>query len=356
MTDSPQVSADPGQVLARLDKDSRLIPRDRTNFESRPDLFSGLLTPNELFFIRSNGPVSVEIDADTWRLSVAGQVERELSLSLADLRAMPARTITAFLECSGNSRSRFPADPAPVEGTNWGNGAVGNATWTGTSLANVLEQAGIREGAVDVVCQGGDFERMQRSLPIDVARNPDVLLAWEMNSQPLPAPHGGPVRLLVPGWGAIASTKWLIGLDVIDHRFEGYYQTEQYVLYDASGAPTGPVTRMPVKSLITVPQGTVAVTRGRQTINGYAWSGYGRIATVEVSTDGGRTWGRSDIVEEAGPYSWVRFEHEWDAEPGPALLQSRATDAEGNSQPEHAAWNVKGYQMNAIYEVPVTVQ
>jgi DMSO/TMAO reductase YedYZ molybdopterin-dependent catalytic subunit len=356
MIQTPQTSVDSGQVLARLNKDSRLIPRDRTNFESRPDLFSGLVTPNELFFIRSNGPVSVEIDPDTWRLNVAGQVERELSLSLADLQAMPARTVTAFLECSGNSRSRFPADPAPVEGTSWDNGAVGNATWTGTSLANVLEQAGIRNGAVEVVSQGGDFEGMRRSLPIDVARDPDVLLAWEMNSQPLPAPHGGPVRLLVPGWGAIASTKWLSGLDVINYPFEGHYQTDLYVLYDERGAPTGPVTRMPVKSLITVPQGSVAVTRGRQTIIGYAWSGYGGVATVEVSTDGGRTWAEADIVDEAGPYSWVRFACEWDAEPGPALLQSRATDAEGNTQPERAIWNAKGYQMNGIYEIPVFVQ
>jgi hypothetical protein len=107
--------------------------------------------------------------------------------------------------------------------------------------------------------------------------------------------------------------------------------------------------------LITVPQGTVAVTRGRQTVIGYAWSGNGGIATVEVSTDGGRTWAGADIVEEAGPYSWVRFEYEWDAEPGPARLQSRATDAADNVQPEHATWNAKGYQMNAIYEVPVTV-
>jgi DMSO/TMAO reductase YedYZ molybdopterin-dependent catalytic subunit len=355
MTQTPQASADSGLVLAQLDKDSRLIPRDRTNFESRPDLFSGVLTPNELFFIRSNGPVSVEVDSDTWRLNVGGLVERELSLSLTDLQSMPARTITAFLECSGNSRSRFPSDPAPVEGTNWGNGAVGNATWTGASLANVLEAAGIRDGAVEVVAQGGDFEGMRRSLPIDVARNPDVLLVWEMNSQPLPAPHGGPVRLLVPGWGAIASTKWITGLDVIDHPFEGHYQTDLYVLYDEGGQPTGPVTRMPVKSLITVPLGTVAIAAGRQTVIGYAWSGYGGIASVGVSTDGGRTWGAAEIVDEAGPCSWVRFAYEWDAELGPAILMSRATDAEGNVQPERAAWNTKGYQMNAIYDVPVTV-
>jgi DMSO/TMAO reductase YedYZ molybdopterin-dependent catalytic subunit len=347
--------SDPDQLLDALHKDTRLIARDRTNFESRPALFSGLLTPNELFFIRANGPVSVEIDPETWRLGVTGLVERELSLSLADLQSMPARTITAFLECSGNSRNRFPADPAPVEGTNWGNGAVGNATWTGTPLAGVLDRAGIRDGAIEVVSQGGDFEGMRRSLPIDVARNPDVLLVWDMNNQPLPAVHGGPIRLLVPGWGAIASTKWLTGLAVIDHRFEGYYQTEQYVLYDERGAPSGPVTRMPVKSLIAVPYPGVAVTHGRQTIIGYAWSGYGGIASVEVSTDGGRTWAGADIVEEAGPYSWVRFEYEWDAEPGPAILMSRATDAEGAVQPEHAAWNAKGYQMNAIYEVPVTI-
>jgi DMSO/TMAO reductase YedYZ molybdopterin-dependent catalytic subunit len=289
-------------------------------------------------------------------LTVFGLVERELELSLADLHALPHKTVTAFLECSGNSRNRFPTDPAAVQGTNWGNGAVGNATWTGVSLSQVLERAGIRHGAVEVVSQGGDFAGMRRGLPIETALRPEVMLVWQMNGRDLPAPHGGPVRLLVPGWGAIASTKWLVGLEVIDHPFHGYYQTEQYVLYDETGTPTGPVTRMPVKSLISSPVEQAEISSGDQTITGYAWSGHSGIAKVEISIDGGATWSDARIAEEAGPLSWVRFEYPWRAAPGQARLRSRATDVRGNVQPEKAVWNAKGYQMNAIYEVPVTVR
>ena len=298
---------DATQVLDDLGKDHRLIPQEATNYESPLALLDDFLTPIERFFIRSNGPVSVDVDRETWRLNVTGLVERELSLSLADLRAMPSRTITAFLECSGNSRSRFPADPAKVEGTNWGNGAVGNAEWTGTSLRHVLEQAGVQDGVVEVVSQGGDFARMRRGLPIATAMSSDVLLAWQMNGRDLPAAHGGPVRLLVPGWGAIASTKWIIGLELIDYDFDGYYNADAYVLYDQNGTPTGRVTRMPVKSIITAPAAGSTLNAGPQTIAGFAWSGNGGIARVEVSTDGGATWANARIVQEAGPLSWVRF-------------------------------------------------
>ena len=134
------------------------------------------LTSNDRFFIRSNGPVSIDLDPAAWRLSVTGLVDTELDLSLADLQAMPQRTSTAFLECSGNSRGRFSKDPKQVDGTQWGNGAIGNAEWTGVSLVEVLNQAGVQEGAVDIVSQGGDFEDMQRGLPLEIALDPDVML------------------------------------------------------------------------------------------------------------------------------------------------------------------------------------
>jgi DMSO/TMAO reductase YedYZ molybdopterin-dependent catalytic subunit len=347
---------DGDQVLDVLGKDPRLIPQEATNFESPLALLDSFLTPIDRFFIRSNGPVSVDADRETWRLNVTGLVERELSLSLADLMAMPSRTVTAFLECSGNSRSRFPTDPAKVEGTNWGNGAVGNAEWTGVPLRYVLEQTGVGEGVVEVVSQGGDFARMRRGLPIETALSLDVLLVWQMNGRDLPAAHGGPVRLLVPGWGAIASTKWIIGLELIDYAFDGYYNADAYVLYDETGAPTGRVTRMPVKSIITDPAAGSILPAGPQTIIGFAWSGHGGIARVEVSSDGGATWDDARIVQEAGPLSWVRFEHQWQAEPGESHLQSRATDTAGNIQPKQARWNTRGYQMNAIYDLLVTIR
>jgi DMSO/TMAO reductase YedYZ molybdopterin-dependent catalytic subunit len=353
---TPAGTPTPQEVLASLGKSTELIPRGTTNFETPMALVADdFLTPNDLFFIRSNGPVSMDIPAAEWRLAVTGLVDQELELSLEDLQGMPARTITAFLECSGNSRSRWPDDPMQVEGTQWTNGAIGNAEWTGVSLAEVLTMAGIQENAVDVVSQGGDFAEMQRGLPLAVALDPDVMLVWQMNGQDLPKPNGGPVRLLVPTWSGIASTKWVVGIEVVDHPFAGHYNSESYVYIDEDEKVLAPVREVWPKSVIASPAPDAALTAGTQPIVGFAWSGYAGIATVEVSTDGGETWIEAPIVEEAGPLSWVRFVYDWDAPPGEAVLSSRATDQRGLTQPITDDWNAKGYLMNAIYEVPVTV-
>ncbi|CAN5887038.1 hypothetical protein BH24CHL4_BH24CHL4_08200 [soil metagenome] len=345
----------PEEVLESLGKRPELIPHGTTNFETPAGLVDGLLTPNELFFVRSNGPVSMDIDPEAWQLKVNGLVNEELELSLADLEGMSPRTITAFLECSGNSRGRYPEEPAIVEGTKWGNGGIGNAEWTGVPVRDILNQAGIQEGAVDVVSQGGDFAEMQRGLPIEIAVSPEVMVVWQMNGEPLPNPNGGPVRLLVPGWGGIASTKWLVGLEIIDQPFQGSFNTESYIIIDEQGAVLRPVWEMPVKSVITSPLPDASVPAGAQTIAGYAWSGWGAISKVEVSSDGGANWSEAPIVLEAGPLSWVRFEQPWEAAAGDAVLMSRATDLRGLTQPEIPDWNIKGYQYNGIYEVPVSV-
>jgi DMSO/TMAO reductase YedYZ molybdopterin-dependent catalytic subunit len=341
----------PEDALRELGKSPELIQHGTTTFETPLELVDGFLTPNDLFFIRSNGPVSIDIPAGEWRLAVTGLVNEELELSLEDLQGMDVRTITAFLECSGNSRGRF--EP-PADGTQWGNGAIGNAEWTGVSLIDILDMAGVQEGAVDVVSQGGDFEEMQRGLPIEVATDPDVMLVWQMNGEDLPAPNGGPVRLLVPGWGGIASTKWIVGLEVIDRPFDGHYNTESYVIITEDGTIVRPVREMPPKSVITSPAPGSQIEAGEQTISGFAWSGYAGIDRVEVSIDGGE-WQEAEIVEEAGPHSWVRFELPWNAESGEHTLRSRATDEIALSQPESVPWNAKGYQMNAIFDVPVNV-
>jgi DMSO/TMAO reductase YedYZ molybdopterin-dependent catalytic subunit len=343
------------EILTSLGKDTRLIQHGSTTFETPLELIDGLYTPNELFFIRSNGPVSIDIDPDEWRLRVTGLVDQELELSMSDLEGMSPRTLSAFIECSGNSRSRFAEDHEAASGTQWGNGAIGNAEWTGISLATVLNEAGVQDGVVDVVSQGGDFEDMQRGLPLEIALDPDVMLVWEMNGEPIPNPNGGPVRLLVPGWGGIASTKWIVGLELIDHPFQGHFNVESYVIRDEDDAVLRPVQNMPVKSVITSPTPNSQVSAGSQTIAGYAWSGYAEVEMVEVSTDGGENWTEAEIVAEAGPYSWMRFEVEWDAQAGDAVLMSRAQDGRGLTQPVSLPWNQQGYQMNEIYAVPVTV-
>src|SRR5215217_8995435 len=190
---TPEATPSPDEILRGIGKDSRLISYGSTVFGTPLELVDGLTVPNELFFIRSNGPVSFDITPADWRLAVTGLVDSPLDLSLDDVQGLPQRTITAFLECSGDSRSRFVPE---AEGTPWGNTAIGNAEWIGTPLAAVLDLAGVQDGAVDVVSQGGDFPEMQRGLPLDKALDPDTLLVWSMNSEPLPAPHGGPFGCL----------------------------------------------------------------------------------------------------------------------------------------------------------------
>lgn len=349
---TPEATPTPQELLQSLGKSPEMIPYSTTNFGTPEGSVDGLYTPNELFFIRSNGPVSIDIPTVEWRLAVSGLVDSPVELTFEELQALPNVTISSFLECSGDSRSRFGTD---VDGTQWGNTAIGNVEWTGVPLAAVLELAGVQEGAVDVVSQGDDFPEMQRGLPMDKALDPNTLIVWSMNGEPLPAPNGGPVRLMVPGWGGIASTKWLVGLEVIDHPFDGHYNIESYVIINEDEQAIRLVTIMPVKSVITDPLPDASLPVGPATVVGYAWSGYGGIARVEVSTDGGATWNEAPIALEAGPLSWVRFEYPWDAAAGDALLRSRAYDLRGLTQPDEVPWNAKGYQMNAVYEVPVSV-
>jgi DMSO/TMAO reductase YedYZ molybdopterin-dependent catalytic subunit len=341
-------------LLAALDKDPRLVPYGGGNFGMPLALMEpegGLTVPTERFFLRSNGPVP-RIDPRRWELRLSGHVDRDLVLRLDDLRAMPWRTITAFLECAGNGRTRF--DPVPG-GTPWVNDAVGNAVWGGVPLRHLLALASVGEGAVDVVSQGGDFLEMRRGLPLAAASDPDTLVVLEMNGNLLTAAHGGPARLLVPGWAGIASTKWLVGLEVIDHAFVGFWNSDNYVYWSEDGTPLRPVTEMPVKSIISSPADGAMLATGPVTVAGYAWSGHGAIDRVEVSVDGGGCWEPARLVG-TGRRSWVRFERTWSAGPGRHRLMARAVDERGLRQPARAAWNARGYGQNSIPEVGVTMQ
>ena len=337
--------------MARIEKDPRLTPYEGGNFGMPLDLNDELIVPTSRFFVRSNGTVPI-IEPRAWRLAVDGFVDKPTQLSLTDLKKLPRRTVTAFLECAGNGRTKF--DPIP-EGTPWSNDAAGNAVWTGTSLSNVLDLVGVKKGTVDIVSHGADFDRMQRGLPLANARDPDTLLIWEMNGEPLLPAHGAPVRLFVPRWAGIASTKWLKRLEAITRPFDGYYNANNYVMYTPEGEPIQPVREMPVKSLIAKPADGSAVAAGPQRIAGFAWSGYGGITKVDVSTDGGATWTEAEITASAGRLSWSRFELDWVATPGTHRLQSRATDERMITQPAKPIWNLKGYLMNGIQTMTVTV-
>lgn len=346
----------PATLLARWSKDPRLVPYGGGNFGTPPELLDPeavgerATVPTPRFFMRSNGPVP-ELDAAAWRLRIGGHVAGAVDLSLADLRAMRQHSLTAFLECAGNGRTQF--DPLPT-GTPWRNDAVGNADWEGVPLAALLDLAGVEAGAVDVVAQGGDMPGMRRGLPLAIARDPDTLVVLRMNGEDLGVAHGGPARLLVPGWAGIASTKWLVGLEVLDHAFAGFWNADNYVFWTAAGEAVAPIREMPPKSIIFHPAAGATIAAGPQTVRGFAWSGYGRITTVEVSSDDGTTW-REAALGHSERRAWARFELPWDAPPGPARLLARAVDERGLSQPAVPNWNAKGYLMNAIQVVDVDV-
>lgn len=342
----------PADTLKALGIDQPLIHHSDFNFGTPPELITGFNVANDAFFLRSHGDSARLENLSKYTLTVGGHVKQPLLLTLNDLMGMPTRTISSILVCAGNGRAYI--EPA-VSGNQWHNDAVGNAEWTGVPLRLVLDKAGVKDGAVDVVSQGGDAPEMQRGLPIDVAMGADTLLVTKMNGEELPAPHGGPVRLLVPGWSGIASTKWLIGLTVLNHAFQGELNIDQYVIFDEQGTPIRAVQAMPVSSAIWAPAPGAALKAGMVEITGYAWSGLGAITRVEVSTDDGATWHDAQIIERRGEHSWAQFQYTWEAKPGPTVLQTRATDDRGTSQPMRETWNQLGYQYNGIQRVPVNV-
>jgi DMSO/TMAO reductase YedYZ molybdopterin-dependent catalytic subunit len=331
-------------------KDFRLTPYGATNLGMDLGLADGFYVPNDLFFVRSNGAIP-EIDPHTWTLTLDGEVDNPLTFSLSDLSAMPQAELPAFLECTGNGRSRF--EPV-AEGTTWKNDAAGNAVWGGVRLRDLLNAAGVKDSGIEVISQGADLETMQRGLPLSIALQPSTLIATKMNGEPLPIAHGAPARLFVPGWAGIASTKWLTRLTVSDKPFVGPFQGDLYVIYDADGVPIQPVREMPVKSIIVSPEPGDTLS-SNPVVTGFAWSGNGGIDKVETSLDGGQTWQAASVVEEAGPFAWVRWQQPLDLAAGEYEICARATDRRGLKQPWKAFWNQKGYFMNEIQRVPFSI-
>lgn len=333
-------------------KSGDLIRQDDTNFETPLDQVQGAEVPASLFFVRSHSRFPEPISTHAWALHLSGLIVHPIELTYEELRRGPVRTMVSWLECAGNSRARF--DPTSI-GLQWDDGAVGNATFTGVSLSYVFDRAGgLSPGAREAVISGADG--YQRAMPVDLAVEPQVMLVWEMNGQPIPGPNGGPVRLLVPRWGGMASVKWLTGIEIIDRPFDGKYNTQEYVLIDEDGQVQAPVREMPIKSVIAFPKEGAKLPVGTHTVFGFAWSGHAPIAQVQVSPDGGTTWSQARLVPSANPYGWVRWEFDWDPDgKGIHEILCRAADEAGNAQPEEAAWNQQGYLMNAVQRRTVAI-
>ncbi|MBZ7926545.1 sulfite oxidase [Ensifer adhaerens] len=329
---------------------------------SVPDLAGGAVMPNGRFYLRNHFDIP-NLNDDGYRLSIGGLVERPLSLSMTELHNLHAESLVVTLECAGNGRSLF--EPA-VPGEAWGLGAVSTAEWTGVPLMEVLERAGLLPGAKEVTFRGADsgivdehgaLVRFERGLSIEQIRETDALLAYEMNGEPLPLPHGYPLRLIVPGWYAVASVKWLTEINVTDQPCAAHYQMEKYWYHWVREGHDeyAPVKLMNVRALISSPDQGENLPRGETAIRGVAWSGAESISKVDVSLNDG-PWREARLIGERRRSAWQWWELITRLErPGPLTVRARATDMAGRSQPKRAEWNRQGYGNNSIHSVTVQV-
>ena len=344
--------------------------RDPENLEFPFYALNSSLTPNDQFFVRSHFPVP-KIDINSWSLKVEGLVEHPLDLSFDQLSALPTRTATIVMECAGNSRIFLSPK---VGGLQWELGAVGNAEWTGVPLADILQQAGLKPDAVEVVLEGVDSGEIKkepvspgkinyaRSLPVRKALSRDVILAYQMNGQSLTPAHGYPLRAVVSGWYGMASVKWLKRILVIDRVFRGYFQTSDYTFWERQdGLPIQllPVAEVEVKAEIARPALHEVVPTGSvYRVHGAAWAGESQVAKVEVSTDSGMSWRQAQLLGPATSYSWRLWEFHWQtpAAPGHCTIMARATDALGRSQPTERDTHRGTYMISHIQPIDVEVR
>jgi sulfite oxidase len=343
--------------------------------ETPEELLDDETTPISRFFVRNNGLLPQPADdAESWAFTIDGEVERPLRLTLAELKSrFPHKTFRMVLECGGNGRSFFEPE---AEGNPWTHGGVGCAEWTGVSLGDVLREAGLKETALFTGHFGADPDKhgshsrqaMSRGVPIAKALQEHTLLVWAMNDEPLPFIHGGPLRLVVPGWPGSLSQKWLTRIWIRDREHDGPGMTGlSYRLpirplppgSNGQGIETRILESMPVRSIVTAPADGRRYPEGTRSIEvrGAAWAGDDDVARVDVTFDGGATWTEAATTLPRNRYDWVR----WQASltlPGNGYYEivARATDSQGRAQPFRAAnWNPNGYGCNVMHRVAVTV-
>ena len=356
---SPARIADPGEgvSMAELALASRnhAMPAEALRYD---------VTPPGLHYVLVHYDIPW-VDPDSWRLRLRGRVRRPLNLDLATLRSMPRHTVRVTLECAGNGRASL--DPRPVSQP-WLTGGVGTADWTGVPLRDLLADAEPEADAVDVVFTGVDHGlelghegNYQRGLTLAEASTEGILVAYEMNGQPLPPQHGAPARLVVPGWYGMASVKWLSDIEVRDEPYDGFHNLVAYRIRQAEGEVGTPVTRIEPRALLVPPGFPDFASRvrivhpGRHLLEGRAWSGWGPVTRVEVSADNGSTWWDARVEAPDASHAWQRFVAEWSPAPGGHLLRVRAHDTSGRCQPMTPVWNRGGFSNNADLAIRVVV-
>jgi len=355
-------------------KDGLIVMNDRPiNLETPPHLLDPDITPIQHFFVRNNGLVpEMTEDPDSWTLTIDGEVDNELTLTLAELKsAFEPVTMQVVIECGGNGRAGF--EPSP-RGNQWTIGAVGNGEFTGVRLADVLNRAGVKPSAVYTGHYGADPHlsmeegrpALSRGIPIEKALDPETLLVWGMNGEDLPLAHGYPLRIVVPGFIGSANQKWLNRIWIRDQEHDGPGMTG--LSYRMPRFPVEPgaevadedmevLTLLRIKSLITRPEtGSEVAAAEPLRVRGHAWSGETDVANVEVSMDFGVTWQATEFAASPNKYAWATFEADVAfPEAGYYEIWARATDSEGVSQPMVVpGWNPRGYGNNSTHRIAVT--
>ena len=352
-------SQDPDQLIVRS--------RRPLNLEAQTAALDHRLTPNETFFVRSHFGAPA-VDLRPWEVEVVGLVDRPLRLTLDALNRLESATRTAVLQCAGNGRALYRPR---VPGVPWERGAVGQAEWTGVRLADLLERAGVQAGAAHLHFLGGDappspkMPAFVRSIPIDRARDPGTILALRMNGEPLPVLHGGPARLVVPGWAGNNWTKWVRRIVVAREEAPGFYMQTAYRMprtplppgATAASGPADPVAWMNVKSLITAPGRGDVLPAGAVELRGIAWTGQGHVTQVEVRIGQDDRWLLASLPGDPEPGAWRQWRLRWEPpRPGRHVVAVRATDSMGQVQPEAPPWNKSGYLWNGYDSVEFDVR
>ena len=338
------------------------------NLEMPFEKLEGFITPIESFYVRTHFPIP-SIERDAWWLHVEGEIENPFTINYEELLDLESVTTPVTLECAGNNRNLL--EPK-VKGVQWGLGAVGTANWTGVPLSILLDRAGVKRNACEVILEGSDHGLLDdpksppgeltfaRSVPLKKAQE-DVLLAYKMNGEDLPPENGFPVRAIVPGWYAMASIKWLQRVIVTDQAFGGYYQTIDYAYWKRweQIAERAPLTELQVKAQIARPNaGEIIPANSGVRVKGGAWTSEVEITKVELSTDGGATWNDVKLLGEPRANAWRLWEFNWQTPliPGTRSLVVRATDSLGRTQPVQHDPDRGSYMINHLLPIKVEVR
>ena len=362
-----------GEKLDALGKDLQLLTTDpaRNGQPELAKLVQNWITPTKHFYVRSHAP-NPRIDPGSFKLKIEGLVRKPLSLSLDQLGKFAQQTITATLTCAGNRRVEFNQE-AKVGGVQWGAGAIGNATWSGVALGEVLRQAELLENAKHVWFEG--LDEIQRdggtipfggSVPIQKAMIggtiPGTLLAHQMNGAPLTADHGFPLRTVVPGYIGARSVKWLGRVVVSDQPSPNHYLATAYKIVKKTDpidwTESGPIYRYPINGAIATPQVNAQVKAGPVDVSGYVLpSGRAgsRVDKVLVSADGGRRWESAELIGKHQDFCWQLWKARVEVTPKTGRLLFRATDTAGDFMPIRVPWNAKGYLQNSWFKLPIRV-